>query len=76
MTDLKDHHYLFVDEFASTMKGLAIHYRKYIIDILKRFNRIKDNTTSTSMKANSKLTKTEDDQKFDNTLYRGDNKIH
>lgn len=52
-------------EFNATMEDLVFHQRKYMSDILKRFNVMNYNSTHTPKEANSKLIKDEDGKVVD-----------
>ncbi|KAK2426061.1 putative mitochondrial protein [Trifolium repens] len=70
MTDLGNLNYFLGLEFTETSKGLVIHQRKYITDILKRFNMMNCNPANSPMEANLKLNNDEEGAAVDSTLYK------
>jgi hypothetical protein len=61
--------YFFGMEFTETSNGLMMHQKKYVIDILKRFNMMSCNCASTLTEVNVKLVNNEDEELVDLTLF-------
>jgi hypothetical protein len=70
MTDLGKLNYFLGLEFTETSKGLVIHQKKYITDILKRFNMLNCNPANSPMETNLKLNNDEEGAAVDSTLYK------
>lgn len=56
-------------ELTATTKCFVIHQRKYIHDIMKKFNMLNCMSTSSLMKTNSKLSKNENAKAVDKNPY-------
>lgn len=70
MTDLGHLTYFLGIEFAETKEGILMHQRKYILEVLKRFNMMNCNSADIPVEANLKLGNCELEPKVDATLYR------
>ncbi|XP_040862726.1 secreted RxLR effector protein 161-like [Glycine max] len=70
MTDLGTLSYFLGLEFAYTEHGSFMHKKKYISDVLKRFNMWNCNSTETQAEVNLKLAKGENEASVDGTLFR------
>jgi len=58
-------------EFITISKGIALHKKKYVVDVLKRFNMMDCNPTTTLIEVNFKLDSTSDDDELvDFTLFK------
>ena len=69
MTDLGTLLYFLRMEFAYTEQGIFMHQKKYISDVLKRFNMWNCNSTETPAEVNLKLAKGENEASVDGTLF-------
>ncbi|GAU25658.1 hypothetical protein TSUD_265850 [Trifolium subterraneum] len=70
MSDLGNLSYFLGMEFKHTKKGVFLHQKKYVEDILNRFKMVNCNTTITPMETGSKLSKSSTDELVDATLYK------
>ncbi|PNX56200.1 copia-type polyprotein, partial [Trifolium pratense] len=70
MSDLGKLNYFLGLEFHYAPNGIVLHQRKYIADVLKRFYMENCNEVETLMEANLKLSKSEDEQAVDATLFK------
>ncbi|PNX87495.1 hypothetical protein L195_g043584, partial [Trifolium pratense] len=70
MSDLGKLNYFLELEFHYVSDGIVLHQRKYIADVLKRFHMENCNEVETPMEANLKLSKSEDEQAVDATLFK------
>nr|KYP66838.1 Retrovirus-related Pol polyprotein from transposon TNT 1-94 [Cajanus cajan] len=70
MTDLGILSYFLGLEFAYTEKGIFMHQKKYISEVLKRFNMMGCNPAETPAEINGKLTRSENEASVDGTLFR------
>lgn len=57
-------------ELLKTEKGMVLHKRKYVKEILKRFKMFESNPTTTHIEANLKLEKNGDKDMVDATLFK------
>ena len=67
MIDLGKLSYFLGIKFKETNRGYFMHQKKYVIDMLKRFNMEDCNTTKTPINTSTKLVK---ESKVDLTLYK------
>ncbi|GAU37763.1 hypothetical protein TSUD_102800 [Trifolium subterraneum] len=70
MTDLGKFQYFLGLEFSNTNKGLIVHQKKYVTDVLKRFNMMDCNPANTPMEISLKLSNDEEGESVDATLYK------
>ncbi|CAJ2634371.1 unnamed protein product [Trifolium pratense] len=70
MSDLGKLNYFLGLEFHYASDGIVLHQRKYIAYVLKRFHMENCNEAETPMEANLKLSKSEDEQAVDATLFK------
>ncbi|CAJ2653926.1 unnamed protein product [Trifolium pratense] len=70
MSDLGKLNYFLGLEFHYASDGIVLHQRKYIEDVLKRFQMENCKAAETPMDANLKLSKNEDEQAVDATLFK------
>ncbi|GAU30874.1 hypothetical protein TSUD_15600 [Trifolium subterraneum] len=70
MSDLGKLNYFLALEFLYEPDGIVLHQKKYIADVLKRFHMEHCNEAETPMEANLKLSKGEDEQAVDATLFK------
>lgn len=70
MSDLGTLAYFLGLEFQKTHRGLLMHQRKYIIEVLKKFDMWDCNGSETPAEANLKLDKCEKESSVDATQYR------
>ncbi|GAU39052.1 hypothetical protein TSUD_396570 [Trifolium subterraneum] len=70
MSDLGKLNYFLGLEFLYEPNGIVLHQKKYIADVLKRFHMEHCNEAETPMEANLKLSKGEDEQAVDATLFK------
>ncbi|KAK2417383.1 putative mitochondrial protein [Trifolium repens] len=70
MSDLGRLNYFLGLEFLYGSNGIVLHQRKYIADVLKRFHMESCNEADTPMEANLKLSKNENEQAVDATLFK------
>ncbi|PNX61025.1 putative copia-type protein [Trifolium pratense] len=70
MTNLGGLKYFLGLEFTKTKDGMLIHQRKYVSDILKRFNMMNCNPANTSMKTASSLSNDDEGSNVNSTLYK------
>ncbi|GAU43236.1 hypothetical protein TSUD_241260 [Trifolium subterraneum] len=70
MTGLGKLQYFLGLEFSNTNKGLIVHQKKYVTDVLKRFNMMDYNPANTPMETNLKLSNDEEGESVDATLYK------
>jgi hypothetical protein len=70
MSDLGRLNYFLGLEFLYGSNGIVLHQRKYIADVLKRFHMESCNEADTPMEANLKLSKDENEQAVDATLFK------
>jgi len=70
MTNLGTLSYFLGLEFAYTKQGIFMHQKKYISNVLKRFNMWDCNPTKTPVEVNLKLAKGENEASVDGTLFR------
>ena len=70
MTDLGRLSYFLGIEFKQVDGGLFMHQKKYIHDVLKKFNMLECNTAETPAEANLKLDNGEQESAVDGTLFR------
>jgi hypothetical protein len=70
MTDLGKLTYFVGMEFTEVPEGLAMHQMKYASDILKRFNMVNCNPSSSPAETNLKLVMNEEEELVDPTLFK------
>lgn len=70
MTDLGLLTYFLGMEFVSTSKGMFMHQKKYVADILKRFDMMNCKSVTTPIDAWIKLEKDGNESEIDTTLYK------
>jgi hypothetical protein len=70
MSDLVKLIYFLGMEFTEVEEGLVMHQRKHASDILKRFNMIDCNPSSSPAETNVKLVMNEDEELVDPTLFK------
>lgn len=70
MTTLGKLAYFLGMEFVKIVDGTVMHQRKYTSDVLKWFNMLDCNPTTTPTEFNSKLKEATDDELVDPTLYK------
>ncbi|XP_019427108.1 PREDICTED: uncharacterized protein LOC109335430 [Lupinus angustifolius] len=70
MTDLGKLSYFLGMEFSYTFTGLLMHQKKYASDLLQRFNMDSCNSVTNPVETNVKLTKDEDGEAVDETLFK------
>nr|KYP61818.1 Retrovirus-related Pol polyprotein from transposon TNT 1-94 [Cajanus cajan]KYP63036.1 Retrovirus-related Pol polyprotein from transposon TNT 1-94 [Cajanus cajan] len=70
MTDLGILSYFLGIEFAYTEKGIFMHQRKYMSEVLKRFKMLGCKPAETPAELNVKLDKSEDEGSVDGTMFR------
>lgn len=70
MTDLGILSYFLGLKFAYTEKGIFMHQKKYISEVLKKFNTMECNPTETPAELNVKLVRSENEASVDGTLFR------
>lgn len=71
MSDLGRLTYFLGVEFITISKGIALHKKKYVVGVLKRFNMMDCNPTTTLIEVNFKLDSTSDDDELvDFTLFK------
>ncbi|GAU50842.1 hypothetical protein TSUD_232190 [Trifolium subterraneum] len=70
MSDLGKLNYFLGLEFLYEPNGIVLHQKKYIADVLKRFHMEHCNEVETPIEANLKLSKGEDEQAVDATLFK------
>ena len=70
MTDLGHLHYFLGMEFDKTAAGLVMHQKKYVRDMLRRFNMTSCNPVSVPVEFNMKLRRDETSEAVDATLYK------
>lgn len=69
MTDLGYLTYFLGMEFTEVAEGLVMHQMKYASDILKRFNMMNCNPSSSPAETNVKLMMNEDEEPVNPTLF-------
>ena len=70
MTDLGILSYFLGLKFAYTEKGIFMHQKKYISEVLKKFNMMECNPTEMPVELNVKLVRSENEASVDGTLFR------
>jgi len=70
MTDLGYLTYFMGMEFTEIFEGLVMHQMKYASDILKMFNMVSCNSSSSPTETNLKLVMNEDEELADPTLFK------
>lgn len=70
MSDLGELAYFLGIEFLQTKKGVVMHQKKYVSEILKRFNMIDCNPVTVPVEGNLKLEFSENEASVDATLFR------
>jgi len=70
MSDLGNLTYFLGMEFTEVAEGLVIHQKKYASDILKRFNMMICNPSSSLAETNVKLVMNEEEEPVDPTLFK------
>jgi hypothetical protein len=70
MTNLGSLKYFLGLEFTKNKSGILIHQKKYVSDILKRFNMINCNPANTPMETASNLGNDDEGSSVNNTLYK------
>jgi len=70
MTDLGALSYFLGLEFAYDRRGIIMHHRKYILEVLKKFNMLDCNPAATPTELSLKLIQDETEASMDETLYR------
>jgi len=70
MTDLGALSYFLGLEFAYDRRGIIMHQRKYILEVLKKFNMMDCNPAATPAELSLKLIQDETEVLVDETLYR------
>lgn len=70
MIDLGHLSYFLGLEFVQRTDGVLIHQRRYINEVLKRFNMLNCNNTVVPITANVMLSNLEEERKVDATLYK------
>ncbi|MCI49719.1 hypothetical protein A2U01_0070963, partial [Trifolium medium] len=70
MSDLGDLSYFLGMEFVKTSKGLFLHQKKYVEDVLKRFHMRNCNPAITPRETGLKLSKNTNEELVDSTLYK------
>jgi len=70
MLDLGSLTYFLGLEFTEVAEGLVMHHKKYASDILKRFNIMKCNLSSSPAETNVKLVMIEEEELVDPTLFK------
>jgi len=69
MSDLGNLTYFLGMEFTEVAEGFVMHHKKYASDILKRFNMMNCNPSSSSAETNVKLVINEEEEPMDPTLF-------
>ena len=70
MTDLGTLSYFLGLEFQHSEKGLFMHQRKYLLEVLQKFNMMDCNVSLTPAEVNLKLDKCENEAVVDGTVFR------
>jgi negative regulator of replication initiation len=70
MSDLGNLTYFLGMEFTEVEEGLVMHQMKYASDILKRFNMMNCNPSSSPAETNVKLVMNEEEEIVDPTLFK------
>lgn len=70
MTDLLKLTYVLGMEFTEIFEGLVMHQMKYASDILKKFNMMNCNSSSSPAETNMKLVMNEEEELVDPTLFK------
>lgn len=70
MTDLGELTYFLGMEFVNTEQGIILHQRKYISEVLKRYDMINCNLAVTPVEVNLKLEKGGDEKAMDATVFK------
>jgi len=70
MSDLGNLTYFLGMEFTEVAEGLVMHQKKYASDILKRFNMMNCNLSSSPVETNVKLEMNEEEEPVDPTLFK------
>lgn len=70
MTDLGILNFFLGLEFVYTTKGIILHQRRYVQEVLKRFNTHKCNEVVTPIETNVELQLDEAEKSVDGTLYK------
>lgn len=70
MTDLGRLNYFLGMEFAYTDAGILMHQRKYIKDLLERFNMTECNVCSSPLDVNIRLVSNAEEENVDGTYYK------
>lgn len=70
MTDLGTLTYFLGMEFATTSDGIILHQRKYVTEVLKRFNMSGCNSITTPVEVNVKLDRNSEEKTVDCTMFK------
>ncbi|XP_014522926.1 uncharacterized protein LOC106779347 [Vigna radiata var. radiata] len=70
MTDLGRLSYFLGLEFTETTSEVFLHQKRYVSEVLKRFNMMNCNSTTVLMTANLKLTEHKEEKSVDASLYK------
>jgi len=70
MSDLGNLTYFLGMEFTEVAEGLVMHQMKYASDILKRFNMMNCNSSSSPVETNMKLVMNEEEEPVDPTFFK------
>jgi len=70
ITDLGELSYFLGMEFIRTKKGIILHQRKYVREVLKMFRMLEFNPAASPIEANLKLEKGGEEEKVDATLFK------
>lgn len=70
MSYLGDLSYFLGMEFLKTEKGMVLHQKKYVREVIKRFKIIESNLATSYIEENLKLEKNDDKDKVDVTLFK------
>lgn len=70
MSDLRNLPYFLSMKLLRTDRGMVMHQKKYVMEVLKRFKVLKSNPAAFPIKSNLKLEKNGDEDKVDATLFK------
>lgn len=70
MTDLGRLTYFLGMEFLKTPAGIVLHQRKYVTEVLRKFNMIECNAAVTPVEVNVKLERNSEEEAVDDTLFK------